>query len=78
MKRQLWQLFKFLQIFFFELLASNTIKNETKEKFKNLLGINLVKYSSKFLAHRKNLVIQSHQEMFKIIAQENLVSVLTW
>ena len=28
---------------YFELLASNTIKNETKENFKNLLGINIVK-----------------------------------
>ena len=37
----------------FEFLASNTTKNETKDKFKNLLGINLVKYSSKFLAHIK-------------------------
>ena len=37
----------------FELLASNTIKNETSKKFKNLLGINLVKYSAKFLAHTK-------------------------
>ena len=40
----------------FKLLASNTIKDKTKEKFKNLLGINLTKYSSKFLAHiKKNL-----------------------
>ena len=39
----------------FEILASNTIKNETKEKFKNLLGIILVKYSSKFLVHIKNI-----------------------
>ena len=35
-----------------ELLASNTIKNEAKRKIKNLLRINL-KYSSKFLAHKK-------------------------
>ena len=34
-------------------MDSNTIKNETKKKFKNLLGINLAKYSSKFLAHIK-------------------------
>ena len=39
----------------FELLVSNTIKNETRKKFKNLLGTNLVKYSSKFLAHIKNI-----------------------
>ena len=38
---------------YFELLASNTIKNETRKKFKKLLEINLVKYSSKFLAHIK-------------------------
>ena len=35
----------------FEVLASNTAKNETKEKFNNFFRINLVKYSSKFLAH---------------------------
>ena len=34
-------------------MASNTIKNETMQIFKNLLGINLVKYSSKFLTHIK-------------------------
>ena len=39
--------------FHFELLASNTIKNETGKKFKNLLGINLAKYSFEFLAHIK-------------------------
>ena len=33
--------------------ASNTIKNETGIKFINRLGINLVKYSSEFLAHIK-------------------------
>ena len=37
----------------FKLLAYNTIKDETKEKFKNLLEMNLVKYSSTFLAHIK-------------------------
>ena len=37
----------------FELLASNTIKNETRKQFKNLLGINFVNYSSKFLAYIK-------------------------
>ena len=37
----------------FELLASNAIKNQTGKKFKNLLGINLVKHSCKFLAHIK-------------------------
>ena len=37
----------------FELLASNAIKNQTGKKFKNSLGINLVKYSCKFLAHIK-------------------------
>ena len=35
-----------------ELLASNTIKNEAKTKIRNLFRINL-KYSSKFLAHKK-------------------------
>ena len=39
----------------FELLASNTMKNETGKKFKCLLGINLVKYLSEFLAHIKNI-----------------------
>ena len=38
----------------FELLPSNTIKNETSKKIKNLLGISLVKYSPKFLAQIKN------------------------
>ena len=37
--------------FRFELLDGNTIKNETGKKVKSLLGINLVKYSSEFLAH---------------------------
>ena len=32
-------------------MASNTIKNGTRRKFKHLLGINLVQFSSKFLAH---------------------------
>ena len=31
--------------------TSNTTKNETGKKFKSLLGINLVKYSSEFLVH---------------------------
>ena len=48
--------YKFYKYFLhFKLLASNTVKNETKETFKNLLGINLVKYSSKFLVHIKNI-----------------------
>ena len=34
-------------------MASNTIKTEIKEKFKNLLGINFVKYLSIFLASIK-------------------------
>ena len=64
------QLFIFYKYFLhFELLVSNTIKNETRKKFKNLLGTNLVKYSSKFLAHIKNIqVIQAHQQMLKMIA----------
>ena len=37
----------------FKLLTSNTIKNEIRKKFKKLLGSNLVKYSSEFLAHIK-------------------------
>ena len=41
-----------------ELLASNTIKKETRKTFKNLLGINLVKYSTKFLAR-----IKEHQKL---------------
>ena len=39
----------------YELLASNTIKNETGKKLKSLPGRNLVKYSSEFLAHIKNI-----------------------
>ena len=35
----------------FELLASNNVKNETGKNFISLLGINLVKYSSAFLAY---------------------------
>ena len=54
-EKQLWQLHLSFHKYFlyFELLASNTIKNETRKKFKKLLKINLVKYSSKFLAHIK-------------------------
>ena len=53
---------------YFELLASNTIKNEI-EKFKNLIRTNQVKYSSKFLDQIKNIwLIQAHQQMFKMIA----------
>ena len=37
--------------FYFERLTSNAIKNETEKNYNSLLGINLVKYSSKFLAH---------------------------
>ena len=45
------------------------------KEFKNLLGMNLIKYSSKFLAYIKNiLVIEAHQQMFKIVAQNYLVS----
>ena len=62
----------------FELLASNTIKNETGKKLKSLLGRNLVKYSYEFLAHiKKHYVIQAHQQVFEIITQNYLVSVLT-
>ena len=32
---------------------AGTIKNETRKKFKNLLGINLIKYLSQFLANIK-------------------------
>ena len=41
--------------FHFELLASNTIKNETGKKFTSLLEINLVNYSSAFVTHKKHL-----------------------
>ena len=34
-------------------MASNTIKNGTRRKLKDLLGINLVQFSSKFLARIK-------------------------
>ena len=34
-------------------MASSATKNETKAKFNNLLGINLAKDSSKFLAYIK-------------------------
>ena len=43
----------FRYFFHFELLTSNTITNETREKFKNILGMNLLKYSFKFLADTK-------------------------
>ena len=43
----------FKYFFHFELLASNNITNETGEKSKNILGMNLLKYSFKFLAHTK-------------------------
>ena len=60
---------KIIMAVHFELLASNTMKNETGEKFRNILGINLVKYSSEFLAHIKNIyVIQAHQQVFQIFA----------
>ena len=36
--------------FSFEISTSNTLENETGKKFKSLLGINLIKYSSEFLA----------------------------
>ena len=62
MKKQLWQL-------------SNTMKSETKEKFENLLEINLVKYSSKFLAHIKKKRYLGHTGTSKNV--QNLVSVLT-
>ena len=61
MKKQLWQL-------------SNTMKSETKEKFENLLEINLVKYSSKFLAHIKKRYL-GHTGTSKNV--QNLVLVLT-
>ena len=48
----------------FELLASNTTKNETGKKLKSLLGTNLVKYSSEFLAHIKNIYVE---QVFEII-----------
>ena len=48
----------------FELLASNTTKNETGKKLKSLLGTNLVKYSSEFLAHIKNIYVK---QVFEII-----------
>ena len=52
MKKQFWQLFKYVYFFHFELLASNTIKNETGKKLKSLLEIIfLVKYSPEFLAN---------------------------
>ena len=51
MKKHLWQLFNISLIL--SILASNTRKNDTKDKFKNLFGINLENYSSKFLAHTK-------------------------
>ena len=52
----------------FELLASNTTKTGTGKKLRSLLGTNLVKYSSEFLAHIRNIyVIQAHQQVFEII-----------
>ena len=32
----------------FEIMTSNTMKNKTRKKFKNLFRVNFVKYSSKF------------------------------
>ena len=52
MKKQLWQL-------------SNTMKKETKEKFENLLEINLVKYSSKFLTHIKKKIFRLYRHIKK-------------
>ena len=49
---------------YFELLASNTIKSETRKKFNNLLGINLVKYSSKFLHILKISRSYSHTDIY--------------
>ena len=40
-------------------MAGNTIKNEAMKKFKNLLGMNLVKYSSKYLGHIKKCLGQT-------------------
>ena len=40
-------------------------KNETGENFRNVLAINLVKHSSEFLAHIKNIqVIQVQKQLF--------------
>ena len=36
---------------YFKLFGSNTMKNKTGKKFKNLFGINLIKFSSEFLTH---------------------------
>ena len=50
------------------------MESETKENFENLLEINLVKYSSKFLAHIKKRYL-GHTGTSKNV--QNLVSVLT-
>ena len=55
MKKQLWLCYVIIMAVHFELLASNTMKNETGKKLKCLLGINLAKYSSEFLAHTKSI-----------------------
>ena len=42
-EKTIMAVFKFYKYFLhFELLANNTIKNKTRKKIKNLLGINLV------------------------------------
>ena len=53
MKKQLWKLFKFVYFFNFELLANNTIKNETGGKNQKFICINLIKHSPESLAHVK-------------------------
>ena len=38
-------------------------------KIKNLFGIDLIKYSSEFLAHVKNIyILQVHPQMLKVTA----------
>ena len=59
----------------FELLVDNTIKNETRKKFTNLLGISLVKYSSKFLAHIKKHLGHTGTPMVESIGEGEVVFV---
>ena len=75
-RKQLWQLFKPAYFFHFELLA--TIKNETK-KCKNLLQINLVKYSFKIPGtYKKTSRSYSHANKYKCIKLSGRQDFLHW
>ena len=62
--------FVFFCFFHFELLGSNTIKNELGKKIQYFFGIGLIKYSSEFQAHNKKYLCHAG-------SPKNLFSVLT-